>query len=182
MRCFWLSALTVTMLVTTATSARAESPIVRHWRKFWHDAKMNNMWPEPYVLPDEEAARAPFRIMVAKGWQVQCTLNAHYFEDGGGLGEAGKERVMSIMRNVPPEYRQIFVERDLDPDLTQARVEAVQEFLGIVAGDQDVPPVSLTNERARGWPALEVDTTRQKFLDTTPEPRLPERQSFTEGN
>ena len=182
MRRFWLVTFGTMILAATALPAKAEYPLERFWRRFWQTAHANNRWPWPYVLPDREAVRAPFRQMVANGWKAQSTLNSHYFEENGELSAAGKERLLDILTHVPPEHRQIRVERHTDPQITSARIQSVEKLAGQLAVNGEVPPITVTNERAHGWPALEVDHSRRKFIESIPEPRLPEKQNFTDAN
>jgi len=181
MRRFWLTALAIALLATTVAPAKADYPLERFWRNFWRTAKANNKWPSPYTMADREATRAPFQMMIDKGWQTQSTMNAHYFQEDGHLTEAGQEKVLAILTHVPAEKRMIRVERAADPELTQARLAAVQQAATSIMRNGEVPPVTLTDERAWGWPALEVDTARRKFIETMPDPRLPKKQGFIDG-
>ena len=54
-------------------------------------------------------------------WRVQNTLNdSHFFENGIELSPAGRIKVHSIVTEVPPSHRSVFVYRAETPDRTAA--------------------------------------------------------------
>src|SRR5690606_31767834 len=78
--------------------------------------QINRAWPYPHVCPDREWAMAPFETMVQNGWRRQNLLGAHHFdEETRRLTPAGELKVQWTMTQTPPQYRQIYVERSINP-------------------------------------------------------------------
>jgi hypothetical protein len=157
---------------------------------FWLDSFFNHVetgrranaqWPAPYVCPDRAHVRAPFEQMVQNGWRRQNLMAPYHFkEDGATLTTAGELKVRWILTQAPPQHRQIFVERAFNPTETAKRMEAVQQFAGLIAmGDQ--PMVTETDMIAEGRPASVVDAIGVRFLESMPPPVLPAAESGTTG-
>jgi hypothetical protein len=137
----------------------------------------NAMWPWPYVCPDRIAVREPFCIMVNNGWRRQNMLGAHHFvPETNQLNAAGQLRVQWIMTQAPADRRNIFVERSLDPNTTNQRIAAVQEYSTLVSLDGHPAPISQTHLVSEGRPATIVDFTNTKFQQSMPLPVLPAAQ------
>jgi hypothetical protein len=139
------------------------------------DIKRRNHWPEPFVGPARQAARAPFAVMVGNGWQLQNMLAEQHFETGSGqLTEAGRLKVLWVLNEAPEQHRIVYVHRGANPQETSARIGAVQELLArsIYPGDPIIP-VMETNRPNDGWPADRIDIIGRKFQAATPDPKLP---------
>lgn len=157
---------------------------------FWLDAfvhkvetgrRANEQWPSPYVCPDRVHVRAPFEQMVQNGWRRQNLLSPHHFnEDGTALTTAGELKVRWIMTQAPEQYRQIFVERSINPDHTAQRVAIAQQYASQVGlGEQ--PMVSETNLVSDGRPASIVDAIGTRFQESMPPPVLPAASALDSG-
>ncbi len=142
------------------------------------DTKRRNVWPEPFVQPDREAARAPFATMIGHGWRQQ-NLIAHYHfrKDGQGLTEAGRHKVRSILFGVTPQHRIIYVQRADDAQVTASRVSDVHALAAQLSPHGELPPVVETDIAPHGRPAEWVDAVGRKFHESMPAPTLPEGQS-----
>jgi hypothetical protein len=142
----------------------------------------NQCWPWPYVCPDRLAVREPMCLMIENGWRRQNLIGHYYFSpDSTQLTAAGELRVRWIMTQVPPERRNIFVERGDSSEVTQQRVEAVRSFAAQIAVNGAVPSVTDTYLVSEGRPASVVDATNIKFNETMPAPRLPADTASTSG-
>ncbi len=137
--------------------------------------RMRNVrWPGQFICPDRIHAAAPFDIMVQNGWRKQNLLGAHHFsEDCTKLTQAGEIRVRWIMTQAPTSYRQIFIERSLDTELTKARIATTQEFASKVSLDGGVPTVTESHLVSDGRPAATVDYVNTQFKENMPVPALP---------
>lgn len=134
----------------------------------------NAAWPWPYVCPDRIAVREPFCIMVNNGWRRQNLIGSHHFvPETNQLNAAGQLRIQWIMTQAPPDRRNIFVERSLDPNVSNQRIAAVQEYSTAVALDGRAAPVAQTHLVSEGRPASVVDFTNTKFQQSMPLPVLP---------
>jgi len=172
-------AIAVLLLTTLAVTAPAEANWFKTaWHSFWLDYRRNAVWPEPFVQPDREAVRAPFAVMVAKGWRMQNTLDDHHFEGNGGvLNEAGRLKVKAILDITPPEHKAVFVLRGVNPQQTAARIDSVQEVVVGMMPSGSLPPVLETHTAPAGWSGMTVYTIDAKYRASTPDPRLPEADS-----
>lgn len=142
------------------------------------DFRRNNCWPEPFIRADRHAVRAPFALMVHNGWRRQNMLADHHFEEGGdALNEAGRLKVRWIMTQAPRHHRTIFVHRADTPEETATRMNLVQQVAVQFVDEGQLPQVLETNIDALGWPAERIDSISRKWLDSTPDPRLPAAQA-----
>jgi hypothetical protein len=131
-------------------------------------------WPYPYICPDREAVRQPFAIMVHNGWRKQNLLGAHHFNaDGNGLSTAGELKVYWIATQAPAEFRNIYVERAVEPAITADRVAAARAYATQVTLDGQPPEVLETNIIYEGRPASVVDAVNVRFQESAPPPVLP---------
>lgn len=136
-----------------ALLAGATAPTQAGWHEFWagfdlHRRRVES-WPEPFVIPDRESVREPFRIMADNGWKQQNTLNDEWFtKENHELSHAGKIKLRQLLNEFPPHRRQVFVLEGDTPEVTAARVASVYRFLAEVAPDQ--PPCSVLTTRIPG--------------------------------
>ena len=140
--------------------------------------RRNVDWPWPYICPDRVAAREPFEIMIRNGWHRQNLLGAHVFDPATNqLTTAGQLQVHWIMTQAPPTFRQVYIERSIDPSVTAARIAAARDYAQRISFDGQLPQVFETNMMAEGRPANVVDITNVKFLENMPAPVLPAASS-----
>jgi len=136
--------------------------------------RRNAVWPYPYICPDRAAVREPFEVMVRNGWRRQNLLGGYLFNPvTNQLTTAGELQVRWIMTQAPPAYRQVFIERSLDPSITANRIAATREFAARVSMDGQMPEVFESDLMATGRPAAIVDATNVKFMENMPVPVLP---------
>lgn len=148
------------------------------WESVRRDSQFNNSWPEPFVQSDRAAPPAAFAVMVANGWRLQNTLSDYHFDaETAELSEAGRLRVQEILTEAPVEHRTLFVLRARTPEMTAARLQAVDELAETVALPGETPMVVETGTRPRGWPADRIDETIRKAKAGIPDPRLPARET-----
>ncbi|MEA1950572.1 MAG: hypothetical protein U9N87_04260 [Planctomycetota bacterium] len=157
----------------------SDNYITRAYHSISKDFKRNNCWPRPFVWNDRQAVRAPFAIMVNKGWQRENTLGEYHFEQATGkLNEPGRRRVHWIINQHNVSRRSVFVHRAMQPEMTLARVDSVQQWVAQLSPHGELPPVIETNLPAPSRPAEEVDRIRIDYLKSMPSPRLPMSENF----
>jgi hypothetical protein len=125
--------------------------------------EINKAWPYPHVCPDREWANAPFETMVANGWRRQNLLGAHHFNDENKLTPAGELKVRWTMTQTPPQYRQVYVERSLDPAVTEQRIATARQFAAQASMDGSEPIVRDTHIMSQGRPATSVVHEQKSF-------------------
>lgn len=148
------------------------------WNSFWHrvevDIHRNNSWPEPFPAPDRAAARAPFGLMAAKGWQLNCTLSDQDFDpESHTVNRTGAAKIRTVLQNASPDRRAVYVLVGEDQEATAARVDSVQrEIAGKVAVGA-MPPVLVTDLRPTTTPAEDVASVIQRYQAAQRPPMIP---------
>ena len=127
--------LAATLMVGGNTPARAG------WDEFWAEFDLHRRrveaWPDPFVIPDREAVRDPFRIMADNGWKQHNTFNDEWFnKENNELSLAGKIKLRQMLNEFPPHRRQVFVLEGQTQDVTSVRVASVYKCLAEIAPDQ----------------------------------------------
>ena len=176
MRCFALPLLIGIMLWSFASQTQAG------WREFWRRTTVDwhrvNCWPEPFIYPDRDAARAPFQQMVDRGWQRETTLGDYHFDsDTQLLNEAGELQLRWVMTQAPQHRRSVLVLRGSNTDATSIRIDSVQQAATKIQPAGPLPPVVQTDVPPAGSPADAVDAYNRKYFSTIPDPRLPKPAS-----
>jgi len=144
---------------------------------FWHEVEIgwhrNNEWPHPFIRADRNYAVAPFAVMIANGWQRQNLIGENYFEDGyKKLNNAGIERIRTILRQAPVEHRVLFVQRDLNDQITNSRLDLVQEAVASIQPKGPLPEVVVSNMVPEGRSAEIVAAELNGYVKSPPTPRL----------
>lgn len=148
------------------------------WDNYWHEIHVHRRrvayWPDPFVLPDRELVRAPFRCMVDNGWVHETTLvDALFDPESNELTYGGRMRVRGIMTEAPPHRRHVFVLEGATPEDTAARVASVQQWLAHIAPEVGPGSVSTTSIAPRGGSGYYLDEIQDAYRQSVPAPRLP---------
>lgn len=154
---------------------------------FWHEVEIgyhrNKEWPHPFIGADRNYAVAPFAVMIANGWQRQNLIGENYFEDGDRkLNSAGIERIRNILRQAPVEHRVLFVQRDLNEQVTNARLDLVQEAVASLQPKGPLPEVVISNMVPEGRSAEIVAAELNGYIKSPPTPRLAGHSSGSGGS
>jgi hypothetical protein len=155
-----------------AGTAQAQHTTGSHWNNFHAAYYQNKMWPDPYVLPDRMTIPNTMAVFIDRGWQRQCLLGEHHFNDQKQLSTAGQMRVHYIMSQAAPDRRTIYVEQGLSQDVTRWRIDAVQQYMTALVPNGTLPNVVASNLVSEGWSAEYVDNVNRKFYSSMPTPRL----------
>lgn len=154
-----------------AAGVRTTAHAVHHIGSEW---MLNNMWPAPFVARDRQAVRAPFAVMIDKGWQIQNTLGDHHFdEETQQLTRAGELQLRWIVTQSPENRRTVFVLRGHNEDATSVRVDTVQQAVAQLQPRGPLPAVVQTNKIPPASPAEYADDVNQKAIKARPTPALP---------
>lgn len=148
------------------------------WHEFKHEMHIgyhrNNVWPQPFSEMAAYQTRAPFHVMVQKGWMLHNTIGHELFRDGdGALSAAGRDRVHWIASQAPQNRRVVHVLRGTSEKETEARVDAVRSALSHMAVNGAPPMVYITDVNPATSPgALASQITRAREA-ALPKPVLP---------
>ena len=160
-----LAALAV---VLAPIQARAE-----WFPKIRRDFRRNNCWPQPFIIPDRMAVRAPFEVMINNGWQVQNTLSDEHFDsETGELIGAGEMKVRGILIENPAGRRQVYILRGKNPEDTANRQRSVEQYAAKILHPGEIPQISESNIRPRGWSAEAINNIGARYNASAPDPRL----------
>jgi hypothetical protein len=97
------------------------------WNNFWTDWHRNNCWMEPFNYPDRACVGNTFEAEIAKGWQLQSLLGEPHFDaDNGQISPAGMAKLRTIMAHNPVQFRNVYVERGANDEITAKRLMAAQ--------------------------------------------------------
>jgi hypothetical protein len=178
--------IAIGLLVGVASLWASASAQANWFKCIYHDIHSgfhtNNMWPQPYVEPARKAVREPLAVMYARGWQRYNLLGAHHFEEGQNrLTDAGKLRVKAILANSPPQHRTVFVEKGLNREITNARIDSIQQAIVELQTEGPLPAVMASDLIVEGWSSEYVDAVGRKYHQSIPQPRLPNMQGASAG-
>ena len=168
-------AIGLTLLAVTLNAASTVR--ANDWDDFWNsvhvDWHRNNEWPHPFTEADRAATVAPFAIMIANGWERENLLGEQYFdEDSKQLTAAGRNRVRTILVQSPPEHRLVFVQRDLSDEVTEKRLDSVQQAVAALLPQGSLPDVLVSNMTPASRSAEEVNAELKSYVSSTPTARL----------
>lgn len=143
-------------------------------QQFCHRYHAAHYWPWPYICQDRAYVNNVTDLQVSKGWMKKTTLFDHHFNvDSHELNHAGREHLLWILEEAPPERRSVYVQKKADQGVNDVRMGNVKSTMIELAGHQCASvPVSLRSGRYYGRPAVEIDTIRKAELGSMPEPRI----------
>ena len=164
-----------------ATMVRADWP--SFWHRFHVDAMRMNCWPEPFIHADRERVRTSLLAMTAAGWQLQNTLSDHLFHpEDQTLTQAGRLKVHWILTQAPSHRRSIVVLRGADDRSTRIRLDSVKQLIDRTQFNDRRPPVTLTTTIPTGGSGAYFNEVDRQLKASVPPPRLPDRESTTNGS
>lgn len=144
------------------------------WQDFWGNAHQNGIWPEPFQSQDKDAVRRPFEIMKDNGWRFEHTLPDGLFNpETQELNRAGELKVRRIATQAPSNRRSIFVQRGKNDQVTQRRLNAVQDYLLKMTVRGTIPTVMPTDIEAINTAGDYFDKIDQRGREAVPNPVLP---------
>jgi hypothetical protein len=130
-------------------------------------AARNDAWPKPFDCADRQLYHSMFNAMIDSGFEGQCALGPEHFDTKTNeLNRFGVQAVAGIMQNMPSHRKQVFVNRDAEEHVSQARVDSVnslvQTFYGHVAPNANVSlstklPASVSGRVAEGISSMYIE-------------------------
>ena len=144
------------------------------FQKWGNEWVRNVVWPEPFQTRDRLAVRAPFGVMIEKGWQLQNTLGDYHFDsETQQLTRAGELHLRWIVTQAPENRRTVFVLRGHNEAATSVRIDTVQQSVAQLQPSGALPAVVQTTVAPPTSPADVVDDVTQKAGKARPAPVLP---------
>lgn len=176
--------LCLTVLVTSLLSLPTASA---DWHSFWARVKVdwhrNNAWPEPFRYSDRQSVYAAFAAQTAKGWQVQNTIgDVHFDPESNKLTRAGVSHVYSVLVNSPPQRRIVFVQQAFDEEITEKRLDEVQQTIARLMPGRAMPEVVRTENAPATGKATYPNMIHEKFQQAIVSPVLPAASSSSSSS
>ena len=133
------------------------------WHNFWTVWHRNNAWMEPFVYPDRASICNVNELQIAKGWQAQNLLGEPHFDpDSNKLSPAGLTKLRWILTQSPAQYRNVYVQRGINDEVTAKRLAAAQLAIGEVARGP-VPEAMVSDLQLNNMPAEYVNGVNTWF-------------------
>jgi hypothetical protein len=118
-------------------------------------------------------------VIADAGWRSEHTLSDHLFSpETQQLTTAGQIKAKWIATQAPSQRRVIFVLRGDSDDITQARIQSIQNYLGQRSLTCGMPAIFPTDLEPIGGSGDYFDQVDKKSRESLPDPRLPERQAI----
>ncbi len=134
----------------------------------------NDAWPKPFNCADRQLYFTMWQPMIDRGFEEQCVLiSAHFDPETHELNRFGQTTVAGIMQNMPTSRKKVFVNRDIDSNISQARLNSVQKMVGTYYGQ--IAPGRRSHSRIWCPPRSKVTGLRRL---TSCLSRVPRRRSF----
>ena len=135
----------------------------------------NDAWPKPFNCADRQLYFTMWQPMIDQGFEEQCVLTSVHFDpETHQLTKFGISTVAGIMQNMPSARKKVFVNRDSDPSVSQARLNNVQKtvatYYGQVAPNAQVAYSNLMPSSIKGNRA---ETINRLFIESAPQPIIP---------
>lgn len=135
----------------------------------------NDAWPKPFACHDRMAFFAVWDPMISQGYAHHCILCAEHFNsDNNQLNQAGQLKVAGIMQNLPADRRQLWIVRDQNTDISQARMDSVnhtvQTFYNQSAAETSI---AFTERQPAMISGIQADTVSKRQLQGLPAPIIP---------
>jgi len=89
----------------------------------------NEAWPKPFACASRNLYSSYWASITRAGFADQNTLSAIHFGKNGELTKYGEHQIAGILRNMPQQYKVVYVQRDQDPVTSQARLNSVQQLV-----------------------------------------------------
>ncbi len=147
-----------------------------HWKHINHKVMArNDAWPKPFDCADRQLYFQIWNPMINGGFEEQCVLmSAHFDPDTNELNRFGLHTVAGIMQNMPSTHKKVYVNRDVEDSITDARIRNVESvvktFYSQVAPNASVAVSRKLPASVRGNRAEKINSL---FIGSAPTPIIP---------
>ena len=151
-------------------------PKLEEWKAL--NAKVcarNDAWPKPFNCADRQLYFEIWRPMIDQGFEEQCVLTSVHFDpETNELNRFGIFTVQGILQNMPTSRKKVFVNRDVDQSVSQARMDNVNQvvktYYNHMAPNAEVAFSNMLPSSIKGNRA---ETINQLFIEGAPTPIIP---------
>ena len=110
--------------------------------------------------------------MIDNGFEEQCILtSAHFDPQTNELNSFGLHTVAGIMQNMPSTRKQVFIHRDVDAAVSEARYNSVDSIVKTYYGQ--VAPnaqIGFSNKMPASVPGIRAETIAKLYTEGAPAP------------
>lgn len=142
----------------------------------------NARWPMPFRAQDVTAVTSFFEIQRENGWRMHNTVGHAMFDPRTNcLTQAGKNHILSILRDNPVERRAVFVLQGQNQQQTATRIQSTELAISEVLPVGDLPAVYVTDRDAPGSSGAYQNSIMQAMKASIPAPRLTSSANNSSG-
>lgn len=141
-----------------------------------HDRTMarNGAWPKPFDCADRQLYFSVWEPMIDQGFEEQCVLTSAHFDPATNeLNKFGQHAVAGIMQNMPSTRRTVFLNRDTNPEVSEARRKAVADTINTFYGQQGPASIAYSQKRPVTTHGLKAALIQEQLLGNMPTPAIP---------
>lgn len=162
----------------TSGHCTCANQIREHWaHKKEVNAKVaarNRAWPKPFDCADRQLYFSIWEPMIDAGFEKQCTLTeAHFDPKSGELNRYGQSAIAGIMQNLPLHRKTIFIHRDVDPQVSDQKMNVVRDAVQTWYGLDAATSIAFTDKMPIRSSGNRTEIINRLFNDGTPPPVLP---------
>lgn len=129
---------------------RIDSLKSRHAQAQANNAKVaarNAAWPKPFQCADRQLYFSIWQPMIDQGYETHSVLSSiHFDSETNELSKIGQHTVAGIMQNMPATRKEIFIHRDGDSQLNQARMDSVKSTINTFYGQMGPARVAFSEK------------------------------------
>jgi len=170
--------IALALVITAAASASADAGWHEFWARVHLDYHRNVCWPEPFIHADRDILHEHYAVYERMGWQRQNTLGVnHFHQETNQLNSAGVQKVLEVVTQSPPQRRTVFVLQGVDQNMTDTRIDSVQQTVAALLPEGELPSVVQTHVPPVLRPGRTIVTIENQYRNGQPQPRLPAMQA-----
>jgi hypothetical protein len=147
--------------------------LAAHYHKIYG---RNNVWPMPWNCADRQLYFQIWEPMIDRGFEEQCVLNsAHFDSETNELNKFGQHAVAGIMQNMPTTRQHVFIHREANDRLNQARLASVRDTINTFYGQQLQGParVSFSTRLPNTITGDQAEGINRLWFEKMPSPVIP---------
>ncbi len=134
----------------------------------------NDAWPKPFNCADRQVYFSVWGPMIDKGFEERSVLTSmHFDKETNKLNRMGQFAVAGIMQNMPQARKTVFINRDVDAQINDARLAQVQDTIRTFYGQSTSARVAFSSRLPVTTSGVKADLTQQAWLGALAVPMIP---------
>lgn len=133
----------------------------------------NDAWPKPFECLDRQSYHNVWIPLLDAGYEQHSILSENFFDpETNKLNQLGIHKVAGVMQNLKGERRAVYITRNADEQVNDARLAAVEETIQTYYGQMGPARVALTDRQPWVTNGIQTEALNQKRLDAIPTPMI----------